>query len=160
MENEEGHSWRGSFVHEYDGLWEPGAKCNIHILIAPDRIPLIICSERSDNDNTSVTNLAEAIAGEIANLFFRHNRNDCSVPFLWIERYYGNRAREETFSLVLFTHYQPTSLYLGRGWRVAIGRPYWIHLNADSVSELVASYNFGTLVELDNVFAIAAEKSS
>jgi hypothetical protein len=49
------------FVHYYRGYWSDEGKCRIRIH-QDGRAPVATCSQLPDNDNTSVTNLAEHLA--------------------------------------------------------------------------------------------------
>jgi hypothetical protein len=50
------------YVHYYRGYWSDGGKCRIRIYREDGQSPVVICSQRPDSPNTSVTNMAEYIA--------------------------------------------------------------------------------------------------
>ena len=53
------------YVHRYRGYWSDGGRCRIRIYQEEGRAPVVICSQLPDNDNTSVTNMAEYLAAEV-----------------------------------------------------------------------------------------------
>jgi hypothetical protein len=53
------------YIHHYRGYWSDGGKCRIRIYQGNGQAPVVICSQLPDNDNTSVTNMAEYLAAEI-----------------------------------------------------------------------------------------------
>jgi hypothetical protein len=53
------------YIHYYRGYWSDGGKCRIRIYQEEGHNPVVICSQLPDNDNTSVTNMAEYIAAEV-----------------------------------------------------------------------------------------------
>jgi hypothetical protein len=46
------------YIHYYRGYWSDRGKCRIRICREEGQAPIVICSQLSDNDNTSVTNMA------------------------------------------------------------------------------------------------------
>lgn len=125
------------FVHYYHGFHEPGARCRIRLYESAHdhhnhrrnpRVPVVLCSDVFADNNTSVTNLAEHIAAEVAlQIFFDQLPagaldeflNNCmnrllgrpTVPFHWIEHYpAGKFALEELdlLKMVRFGSYAPT----------------------------------------------------
>jgi hypothetical protein len=61
------------YVHYYRGYWSEGGKCRIRIYREEGRSPMVICSQLQDNDNTSVTNMAEYLAAEIIEAYSLHS---------------------------------------------------------------------------------------
>ncbi len=53
------------YIHHYRGYWSDGGTCRIRIYREDGRAPIVICSQLPDNDNTSVTNMAEYLAAEV-----------------------------------------------------------------------------------------------
>lgn len=53
------------YIHHYRGYWSDGGKCRIRIYQEEGFAPVVICSQLSDNGNTSVTNMAEYLAEEV-----------------------------------------------------------------------------------------------
>jgi hypothetical protein len=47
------------YIHHYRGYWSDGGKCRIQIYQEAERAPVVNCSQLPDNENTSVTNMAE-----------------------------------------------------------------------------------------------------
>ena len=53
------------YVHHYRDYWSEGGKCRIRIYREDGQAPVVICSQLPDNDNTSITNMAEYLAAEV-----------------------------------------------------------------------------------------------
>ena len=54
------------YIHHYRGYWSDGGRCRDQDLRqGRSRVPVVICSQLPDNDNTSVTNMAEYLAAEV-----------------------------------------------------------------------------------------------
>ena len=47
------------YVHYYGGYRSDSGKCRIRIYRVDGQTPVVICSQLPDNENTSVTNMAE-----------------------------------------------------------------------------------------------------
>jgi hypothetical protein len=105
------------YIHHYRGYWSDGGKCRIRIYQGNGQAPVVICSQLPDNDNTSVTNMAEYLAAEIMEShpdifdpFSLGNIPGISYdkPFVWIEHYQtgarGSRCDPATFDLTTFEH--------------------------------------------------------
>jgi hypothetical protein len=105
------------YIHHYRGYWSEGSKCRIRIYREDGQAPVVICSQLPDNDNTSVTNMAEYLAAEIMEShpdifdpFSLGNIPGISYdkPFVWIEHYQtgarGSRCDPATFDLTTFEH--------------------------------------------------------
>jgi hypothetical protein len=108
------------YVHHYRGYWSDGGRYRIRIYHEDGRAPVVICSQLPDNDNTSVTNMAEYLAAEVMEShpdifdpFSLGNIPGISYdkPFVWIEHYLdgarGTPSDPATFDLVQFAHYAP-----------------------------------------------------
>ena len=67
------------YTHEYRGIWRDGGRCRIEVYELgpgePGR-PAIVCSELADNDNSSVTNMAEYLAARLS----PGTSRTCSTP--------------------------------------------------------------------------------
>jgi hypothetical protein len=66
------------YVHFYRGYWSGGGQCCISIYQEDGRAPVVICSQLSDNDNTSVTNMAEYLAAGVI------EEHRLFTPLIWI----------------------------------------------------------------------------
>jgi hypothetical protein len=66
---------------------------------------VVICSQLSDNDNTSVTNMAECLAAEVV------EEHSVPTPLVWIEHY-----AEHEGEVVVTSSYPASRLYTS--WRV------------------------------------------
>jgi hypothetical protein len=69
------------YIHPYRSYWSDGRKCRIRIYRGERRVPVVICSQLTDNDNTSVTNMVEYLAAEVIR---EHN---LPTPLVWVEHY-------------------------------------------------------------------------
>jgi hypothetical protein len=69
------------YLHHYRGYWSEGGVCRIRIYQERGRHPVVICSQLPENNNTSVTNMAEYIAAEVM------ERHSLSTPLTWVEHY-------------------------------------------------------------------------
>ena len=86
------------YVHYYRGYWSDGGKCRIRIYQEDDHDPVVICSQLPDNNNTSVTNMAEYLAAEVI------EEHGLATPLIWIEHYPEHKGKpsEYSFSEVLY----------------------------------------------------------
>jgi hypothetical protein len=95
--------------------------------------PVVICSELSSNEGSSVTYSAHQIAAEV----IRYHK--LSAP-VWIEHYPREATHDasETFELVVLSSYtiRERAPYLGET-RLTIGEPTWKTLNRETVETLV-----------------------
>jgi hypothetical protein len=113
-----------------------GGRCRIRVYLPEEErdAPVVICSELSNNEGSSVTYSAHQIAAEV----IRYHR--LGVPPVWIEHYpkEATDGHSETFELVVFSSYEvkETAPYLGET-RLTIGEPAWKTLDRESVEALV-----------------------
>lgn len=128
----------------FRGYWDEGGVCRIRVFEAPDRIPVIVCSEVPENANTSVTNLAEHLAAEVIARYLPH-RFEHEEPCLWIEHYPGRHdprrhvTGRATFDLVTFASWRPRPRRLGGVDRPALGEPAWRPMTVDEVAALIGT---------------------
>ena len=52
------------YIHHYRGYWSDGGRCRIRIYREEGRAAVVVCSQLTDNTNTSVTNMAERLVAE------------------------------------------------------------------------------------------------
>jgi hypothetical protein len=129
------------YTYDYRGLHTPGAKCRIRVYERAGDVPVVIATELPDNDNTSVTNIAEYLAAEIIARHFPH-RFEEENPVIWIEHdppieAHGRRGKTVEYSLVEFDSYTPRQERVFGRPRVRIGDPAWRHLREEEVEELL-----------------------
>ncbi len=110
------------YVHHYQGYWSDGGKCRIRIFQEEGRDPVIICSQLPDNENTSVTNMAEYLAAEVI------EEHSLPTPRVWIEHYPEHRGKPGEYSLVTFSSWERREVFLGGAWRRRVGSPRWLSL--------------------------------
>jgi hypothetical protein len=92
---------------------------------------VVICSQLPDNDNTSVTNMAEYLAAEVM------EEHSLLTPLIWIEHYPEHEGEIGEYSLVRFSDWELQEACLGGIWRLRIGAPSWSHLSPEEVEFLV-----------------------
>jgi hypothetical protein len=119
------------YIHYYRGYWSEGGKCRIRIYREDGQPPVVICSQLPDNDNTSVTNMAEYLAAEVM------EEHKLPTPLVWIEHYPEHKGKIGEYSLVRFSSWEPTEVCLGSVWRYRMGSPKWSHLPSDAVDDLL-----------------------
>jgi len=127
------------YVHYYRGYWSDGGKCRIRIYREDEHAPVVICSQVPDNDNTSVTNMAEYLAAEVI------EEHQLSTPLAWIEHYPEHEGETGEYSLVGFSTWGQKDMCLGGVWRYRIGSPWWSPLNAGEVEMLTVGDGEATL---------------
>ena len=69
------------YIHHYRGCWSEGGRCRIRIYREDGQAPVVICSQLPDNDNTSVTNMAEYLVAEVI------EEHALPTPLVWVEHY-------------------------------------------------------------------------
>jgi hypothetical protein len=87
----------------------------------------VICSQLPDNDNTSVTNMAEYIAAEVI------EEHKLPTPLTWIEHYPEHEGEIGEYSLVRFSSWDLREVCLGGVWRYKVGSPKWSPLNFEDL---------------------------
>jgi hypothetical protein len=118
-------------IHEYEGLWTPGASCGLQIFFNTNDIPTVVLSELPSNKNTSVTNLVECIAAEVLQKYLPR-RIGKNPPFHCVEHYPREERSKlhETFDLVTFEMNAPVRRWRGAKSRITLGEPKCGDLNA------------------------------
>jgi hypothetical protein len=119
------------YIHHYRGYWSDGGRCRIRIYREEGRSPLLICSQLQDNENTSVTNMAEYLAAEVI------KDRSLPTPLTWIEHYPEHEGEVGEYSLVMFSAWELEEDCLGGVWRCQVGSPVWSRLNTGEVGSLL-----------------------
>jgi hypothetical protein len=89
-------------------------RCRVRVYLPEDEqdAPVVICSELSNSDGSSVTYSGHQIAAEVIRY------HELGVPPVWIEHYpkEATDVHSETFKLVVFSSYEvkERAPYLGR----------------------------------------------
>jgi hypothetical protein len=117
------------YVHHYRGYWSNGGKCRIRIY-QEGFAPVVICSQLPDNDNTSVTNMAEYLAAEAI------EEHSLLTPLVWVEHYPEHTGEIGEYSLVKFSTWELQEACLGGVWRCRIGYPRWSPLTCEEIEAL------------------------
>ena len=120
------------YIHRYRGYWSDGGRCRIRVYREDGSSPVVICSQLADNDNTSVTNMAEYLAAEVIE---EHN---LPTPLVWVEHYPEHEGEIGEYSLVRFSSWDPVEVCLGGVWRYRVGSPRWSPLRPEEVDVLLA----------------------
>jgi hypothetical protein len=115
------------YIHNYRGYWSDGGKCRIRIYREDRQAPVVVCSQLLDNDNTSVTNMAEYLAAEVM------EEHKLPTPLVWIEHYPEHKGKIGEYSLVRFSSWDPMEVCLGSVWRYRVGSPRWSPLRREEV---------------------------
>jgi hypothetical protein len=128
-------------IHEYFGYHTLGAVCRVRVYERPGAIPVIVATELPENQNTSITNMAEYLAAEIPARYLPGVLDsDQAPPFIWVEHYPAERrpygSREE-YDLVTFADYWPRQRLEAGRWRVKIGSPAWRRIPRAEVEQLI-----------------------
>jgi hypothetical protein len=119
------------YIHHYRGYWSDGGKCRIRIYREKGQTPVVICSQLQDNENTSVTNMAEYLGAEVI------EEHSLPTPLTWIEHYPEHEGEIGEYSLVMFSGWELKEVCLGGIWRLRIGVPSRSHLRPEEVEFLV-----------------------
>ncbi len=119
------------YIHYYRGYWSDGGKCRIRIYREEGRPPVVICSQLLDNNNTSITNMAEYLAAEVI------EKHGLATPLTWIEHYPEHRGKHGEYSLVTFTSWERREVCLGGVWHCRVGSPKWSPLRSEEARVLL-----------------------
>jgi hypothetical protein len=95
------------YIHRYRGYWSDRGKCRIRIYRQDGHAPVVVCSQLPDNENTSVTNMAEYLAAEVI------EERDLPTPLVWVEHYPEHRGKPGEHSLIRFSSWDPWKVCLG-----------------------------------------------
>ncbi len=131
------------YLYAYRGMFTDGAVCRIRIYEERGQTPVVIASELPENQNTSVTNMAEYLAAEILRKHFRHRLEE-EEPVVWIEHYPRPKERymrrivgKKEYDRVTFSSWVPRPVFRGGVWRFTLGEPHWRHLDPHDVVSLL-----------------------
>ena len=119
-------------VHHYKGYWSEGGKCRIRIYQEDEQALVVVCSQLPDNDNTSVTNMAEYLAAEVM------EEHMLPTPLVWIEHYPEHKGKMGEYSLARFSSWELTEVCLGSVWRYRVGSPRWTPLRREEVDVTIS----------------------
>jgi hypothetical protein len=117
------------YVHHYRGYWSDGGKCRIRVYQEDGCTLEVVCSQLPDNDNTSVTNMAEYLAAEVI------EEHKLLTPLVWVEHYPEHEGEIGEYSVVRFSSWELKEVCLGGVWRYRVGTPSWSHLTPEAVDE-------------------------
>jgi hypothetical protein len=141
-----------NYMYHYHGCWHPGGVCRIEIFQEEGYTPVIICTELPENNNTSITGMAECLAAEVALRHFPDAFEQLGEPFIWIECHPSvpRLGTQAIYLWVTFDSYAPRSVlrFDGRP-RVALGQAHWTQIDEAVITELIA----GETLERDELRA-------
>jgi hypothetical protein len=120
------------YMHHYRGYWSDGGKCRIKIYREEGRSPVVICSQLQDNENTSVTNMAEYLAAEVI------KERSLPTPLTWIEHYPEHEGEIGEYSLVRFSRWERVEVWNGGVWRRRVGTARWAPLCCEEIDDLTS----------------------
>jgi hypothetical protein len=129
------------YIHHYHGCWRPGGICRIEIFQGEGCTPVIICTELPENDNTSITVMAECLAAEVALEHFPAAFEAIGEPFVWIERHQSipRLGIPAVYLWVTFDSYAPRPVLRFDGMpRVSLGQAHWTRIDPAVIEELIA----------------------
>jgi len=130
------------FRYAYRGYYDEGGICRVRLFQAKTLPPVIVVSQLEENQNTSITNMAEYLAAEIGAKHFpeRFEQRD---PFVFIEHYRHPEEEDpllrELWSRVRFDSYTPRLVTLGAVVRTKLGTPRWTYLPVREVARLIGA---------------------
>ena len=126
------------YIHHYRGYWSDGGKCRIRIYWEDGRALVVICSQLPDNDNTSVTNMAEYLAAEVI------REHSLPTPLNWVEHYPEYEGEIGEYSLVRFSDWELEEVCSGGVWRYRVGTPRWSLVGLQGVEALLDGKSLGS----------------
>ena len=91
----------------------------------------MVCSQLWNNDNTSVTSMAEHLAAEVI------EEQGLATPLTWIEHYPEYEGGIREYSLVRFSSWERENICPGGAWRCRVGSPDWSSLCPEEVEDLI-----------------------
>lgn len=116
------------FKYSYTGFHGCDCVCDLEIYGN-----LVVCTERNDNEGTSITNMAEHLATDICKQF-----DITPSKLIWIERYPEDRdiRFDESLSLVFFnlkggTHFEK---------EFEFSKPRWVSVEKAVVDALIETH--------------------
>ncbi|HEX5481678.1 MAG TPA: hypothetical protein VFZ08_03530 [Terriglobia bacterium] len=117
-------------IHHYRG-WNAGSgQCGLEIFEPRDGVPVIVLTELPWNTNTSVTNMIEILAAEVA-LEYLPDRRRSRPAFRVIEHLYEWLTGEDLFELITFA--LPWPALKKNLDRATLGAPRWRRLKRQEV---------------------------
>jgi hypothetical protein len=123
------------YTHSTHGAFTDGMCCRVRIFIGGP-YALMLVSELAENTNTSVTNLCECLAAEIA---ARHRSLfPDGHPFAYIEHHpSGTIGEGEGYERVVFDGYRARPGIVGVRERMTLGVPRWLRMRGADVEALI-----------------------
>jgi hypothetical protein len=129
------------YIRHYHGCWRSGGICRIEIFQEEEWPPIIVCTELPENDNTSISLMAECLAAEVVLEHFPATFEEIGEPFIWIEHHPGvpKLGMPPSYLWVSFDSYAPRLVQRFDGMpRVALGQAHWTHVDRTAFEALIA----------------------
>ena len=124
------------FRYEYTGFHGCDSTCNLEVYNN-----LVICSERGDNEGTSITNMAEHLATETISKQFDITARE----LIWVEHYpatrddRGDEQHAERWSLVFF-NLTGGGFFSADETDFAFSNPRWVSIDPKVVLALIETH--------------------
>jgi hypothetical protein len=132
---------KAEYLYDYRGYSNCASRCRVRIYEAPDQTPVFLLEELSDNPGTSITNMAEYLAAELAAKHYPHRLEE-PEPFRWIEYYPRSESERRRgmveYSLVAFSTYRPSVVSVWGGRRIKLGKPDGRYVDQQTVEEILS----------------------
>ncbi len=123
------------YTHSTQGAFTDGMVCRVRIFSGAP-YPVMLVSELSENTNTSITNMCECLAAEIA---ARHpDLFPDGHPFVFIEHHApGTLGDGDRYDRVVFDGYRAHPGRVGVRERMILGVPRWRRMRSADVEALI-----------------------
>ncbi len=129
------------YVHRYRGYYEDGAVCRVRIFRPAGLLPVLLVTELPENQNTSVTNMAEYLAADLLIRHFSAQKPGAPAPVWYVEHYphapEDARRPGNSFDVVAFARWTPEPSYVFGHGRMKLGLPSWHPIGEDELAALV-----------------------
>jgi hypothetical protein len=136
------HDYRYPMRGYYDR--EPGGECRVRILQEEGKPPVLVITELTENQTTSVTNLMEYLAPELIGKHLPHRYEVLDEePAVVVEHYpprvdRSGRVREKaTYDRVTFESWRPRKVWVHGQERLSLGEPDWRNMPEEEVRSLL-----------------------
>ena len=129
-------------VTRHYGTLAAGGSCRIRVYTAPDRTPVILCSQIAARPNWCISAVVEYLAASTVARYLPH-RFDEPEPVIWLEHYPLDPARQRRgagrldLAHVTFTDWRPVIGQLAGARHARIGETTWHPLSPFDAATLL-----------------------